>query len=49
MTNPSGEMVTDARERGSVDDAMKAGEGDVIEASGLCERECVFRFLGNFF
>ena len=39
MRNPSGEAVTDARERGSADDAMKAGEGDVMEASGLCERE----------
>lgn len=48
MTNLSGEAVTDARERGSADDAMKAGEGDVMEASGLCERESVFRFLGNF-
>lgn len=49
MRNPSGEAVTDARERGSADDAMKAGEGDVMEASGLCDREREFRFLGIFF
>ena len=48
LTNPSGEAVTDARERGRADDAMKAGEGDVMEASGLCERESL-GFWGFFF
>ena len=28
VTNPSGEAVTDARERGSADNTMKAGDGD---------------------
>lgn len=49
MRNPSGEAVTDARERGSADDAMKAGEGDVMEAFGLCERESVYVFRDFFF
>ena len=49
MTNLSGEAVTDARERGSADDTMKAREGDVMEASSMCKREREFRFLGVFF